>query len=107
MQKLRPDQLLTGLSAAFGLCVLFLLGPAAAQSEPPTRGGVTAYLGLVPIQMVKGLPPHSAEQPMHGRVPRGAHEYQLVAAVFDVASGSRSPNATVAAQVPVWASLRS
>jgi hypothetical protein len=100
MQRVRLDRLLVCAAGAIGLCVALLAAaPAAAQAEPQTKGGVTVYLGVVPAEIVKDPPPHSAEKPMHGRVPRGAHEYHVVAAVFDSASGSRVSDATVTAQV--------
>jgi hypothetical protein len=36
---------------------------------------------------------------MHGRIPKGPHEYHVVAAVFDTASGARVSDAAVTAQV--------
>ena len=36
---------------------------------------------------------------MHGGIPSGAHEYHVVAAVFDSASGARVTDAAVTAQV--------
>lgn len=101
MKSFWLDRLLRGASVATGLCVVALWAAdlAAAQSEPQTKDGVTVYLGVVPAAVVKDPPPHSAERPMHGRVPRGVHEYHLVAAVFDAASGSRISDATVTAQV--------
>ena len=36
---------------------------------------------------------------MHGGVPKGPHEYHVVAAVFDVASGARISDAVVTAQI--------
>ena len=65
-----------------------------------TAGGVTVYLGIVPAEIVKGLPSGSAtERPMHGRTPKGPHEYHVVAAVFDATSGVRVSDAVVTAEV--------
>ena len=36
---------------------------------------------------------------MHGRIPKGSHQYHLVAAIFDATTGARIPDATVTAQV--------
>jgi hypothetical protein len=36
---------------------------------------------------------------MHGHVPKGPHEYHLVAAVFDAATGARVSDAAVTAEV--------
>jgi hypothetical protein len=80
--------------------LLWASGPAAAQTgEPKTSGGLTVYLGVVPAGIVKGPSPRSAEKPMHGRVPRGTHEYHVVAAIFDAATNARISDASVAAQV--------
>ena len=37
--------------------------------------------------------------PMHGRIPRGPHEYHVVATIFDAATGARVSDAAVVAQV--------
>jgi hypothetical protein len=73
---------------------------AAATDQSKTAGGVTVYLGVVPAEIVKGLPSGSTtERPMHGRIPEGPHEYHLVAAVFDAAAGTRVSDAVVTAEV--------
>jgi len=36
---------------------------------------------------------------MHGRIPRGPHEYHVVAAIFDAATGTRVSDAYVSAQL--------
>ena len=79
-----------------------LTGAATAADTDllKTAGGVTVYLGIVPAEIVKGLPSGSTtERPMHGRVPKGSHEYHVVAAVFDAASGARVSDAVVTAEV--------
>lgn len=85
------------------LCVAFLAGGAAHAADTDqskTAGGVTVYLGVMPAEVVKGLPAGSStERPMHGGVPKGPHEYHLVVAVFDAASGARISDATVTAEV--------
>jgi hypothetical protein len=52
---------------------------AADTDQSKTAGGLTVYLGVVPAEIVKG-PAASAntERPMHGRIPRGPHEYHVV-----------------------------
>ncbi|WP_018317123.1 hypothetical protein [Bradyrhizobium sp. WSM2793] len=85
------------------LCLIPATSSLAAAAENDlwkTTGGVSVYLGVVPAEIVKGLHPTSAtERPMHGRIPKGAHEYHLVAAVFDAASGARVSDAVVTAEV--------
>lgn len=96
---------LVALLASFAF-VGSVMGPAsthavAAESElSKTVGGLTVYLGVVPAEIVKGLPASSTtERPMHGRIPKGPHEYHLVAAVFDATGGTRISDAIVTAQV--------
>ena len=85
------------LSLAFGFNGVVV---AAQTDQSKTAGGVTVYLGVVPAEIVKGLPASgSAERPMHGRIPKGPHEYHIVAAVFDAASGARVSDAVLTADV--------
>ncbi len=73
---------------------------AAAQDDfSRTTGGLTVYLGVIPAELTKGLPSHIPEPEMHGGVPRGAHEFHIVAAIFDTTSGARVSDATVTAQI--------
>lgn len=73
---------------------------AEAKAEgSKTVGGLTVYLGVVPAEIVRGPGPHSAEQPMHGGMPKGAHEYHIVVAVYDSVSSIRITDATVIAKV--------
>ena len=82
------------------LCLLVIgTAMAASSGKVKTSGGLTVYLGVVPAEIVKGPPPHSAERPMHGRIPRGPHEYHVVAAIFDAATGTRVSDASVSAQL--------
>jgi hypothetical protein len=74
---------------------------AAAADDAPYKlaGGLAVYVGVVPAEIVKGHPSQHAEQTMHGGAPKGAHQYHLVAAVFDATSGVRVSDATVTAQI--------
>ena len=74
--------------------------PAAAEIEPyKTADGLTIYLGILPAALVKGHPADHPERTMHGGVPRDRHEYHLVAAIFDSATGARISDARVTARV--------
>src|SRR5579859_1592063 len=86
---LRNRSSMAGAITALGLALMSFSGPAAAVDTGLSRttNGLTVYLGIVPAEIVKGPGPHSAEQPMHGRIPRGPHEYHLIAALFDAATG--------------------
>ena len=101
---MRNHCLATRYLASLFATMLFLFALSNQRSEAQdnlsrTAGGLTAYLGLVPAEITKGPPSHTPAPEMHGRVPHGAHEYHIVAAVFDAASGARIPDATVTAQV--------
>ena len=90
------------VAASAALAILYAsTAPALAADDNDlvsTANGVTVYLGVVPAQVVKGeLKP--GEQPMHGHLPKNQHEYHVIAALFDAASGARVSDATVTAQV--------
>ena len=84
-----------------GCSCLLVIGTAMAakSGEVKTSGGLTVYLGVVPAEIVRGPSPHSAERLMHGRIPHGPHEYHVVAAIFDAATGTRVSDASVSAQL--------
>lgn len=71
----------------------------SANSDTATVGGLTAYLGVVPAEIVKGHPSGHPEGAMHGGTPNGAHKYHIVVAIFDSASGARVSDAIVTAKV--------
>jgi hypothetical protein len=79
-------------SVAVVIAVLAALAQSGGQAAQ-TAGGLTAHLGVVPAQIVKG------HQTLHGGTPKGPHEYHIVAAVFDAAGGGRVTDATVTAKV--------
>jgi|SRR6516165_647093 hypothetical protein len=91
------------LGALVGLAVISIalnkIATAAEPGESKTKGGLTVYLGVVPAEIVKGPSSHSSDRAMHGRIPRGPHEYHVVAALFDTASGARVSDAAVTAQI--------
>src|SRR6266567_9355334 len=93
-------------NACFALALLVatavaLGSPAIAADDGnyKTVGGLSVYIGVVPAELVKGLPHQSSELPMHGGIPSGSHQYHVVAAIFDAASGARISDATVTAKV--------
>jgi hypothetical protein len=100
MKTRNPNQwkraFLAGLAI---LCIAFWsMHPAAAQDNK-TAGGLTVYLGVIPAAIVRAPPPHSADQAMHGGIPRHDHQYHVVTAIFDAATNARVSDATVTAQV--------
>ena len=64
-----------------------------AEGYTRTAGGLTIYLGVMPAEIIKGLPA------MHGAVPAGPHEYHVIVAIFEAGSGARVSDATVTAKV--------
>lgn len=62
-------------------------------------GGVRAYLGVLPAAIVRGHPQTHPEGEMHGGSPEGQHQYHLVLALFDVASGKRIESAQVSVKI--------
>jgi hypothetical protein len=77
--------------------------PAIAQGDVDANSmvldGVLAYLGVLPAAMVRGHPRSHPEATMHGGVPEGRHQYHLVFALFDAASGARIETAQVSVEV--------
>ena len=96
-----PMKTFTGVASAIGMCLMLWMGVAVAAEDAnyKTAGGMAAYLGVVPAELVKGPGPHSAERPMHGRIPRGQHEFHIVVAIFDAGTGARISDATVSAKI--------
>lgn len=89
--------LLAGLFIAVGPSTVT---HARGTDQSATAGGVTVYLGVVPAEIVKGLAAGgTTERPMHGHIPKGAHEYHVMAAVFDATTGERVSDAKVTAQI--------
>ena len=72
---------------------------AADDSGFKSAGGLTVYVGVVRAEIAKGPPSKPSAPPMHGSVPRGSHEYHVVAAIFDAATKERISDAAVTAKV--------
>ena len=92
----------TALHIAFLAAILG--GVTALRAQPTsfdtaTAGGLTAYLGVMPAEIVKGHPSSHPEGAMHDGAPKGVHEYHVVIAIFDSVSGARVSDAAVTAKV--------
>lgn len=89
-----------GMPVGAALLMLHASNGMLAAADPPCKvaNGLAVYLRIVPAEMVKGSPLHSAEQPMHGTA-RAPNEFHVLAAIFDAAAGARVSDARVAAQV--------
>lgn len=89
-----------GLTA---LCVLIgswsNMATAAGDAPYKLAGGLAVYVGVVPAEIVNGHPSQHAEKTMHGGPPNGAHQYHVLAAVFEAGSGVRVSDAIVTAQI--------
>src|SRR5688572_30172845 len=98
------------------LCVLAIAVsafsvPGQAQAQGADAGqyrtvdGVAVYLGLMPAAIVRGHPSGHPERTMHGAPPAHAgppaatHDYHLVAALFNAATGARISDALVSARI--------
>jgi hypothetical protein len=85
------------------VCVLVLpwnkVAKAAEDGQYKMIDGLAVYLGVVPAEIVKGHPSGHDETTMHGGPSKGRHEYHVVAAIFDAATGARVSSATVTAQI--------
>jgi len=101
MRTSRPIKAFTGAAAATVMWLMLSMGVAttAEDAQFKTVGGLTAYLGVMPAELVKGPGPHSADKPMHGRIPRGQHEFHIVVAIFDAGTGARISDATISAKI--------
>ena len=100
------------LALLFGAFAVGLVAARVISNEPstPSTGsqtpqlsterGVTAYLGLVPAEIIKGLTMSAAaEQGLRGHMPRRPHEYQILAALFSAANGARISDAVVSVEL--------
>lgn len=81
---------------AAGETAVFAAGDEGQYKE---SGGLAVYLGILPAEMVKGHAAGHQEATMHGGVPGGRHEYHVLVAVFDAASGERLVDADVTATI--------
>lgn len=57
------------------------------------------YLGVLPAAIARGHLESHPEATMHGGASRGLHEYHIIIAVFEAATGARIENAKVTATV--------
>jgi hypothetical protein len=85
---------------AFVVVVAFVILPAIAiavaqpsNDSMQSGSGLTAYLGVVPAQIVRD------HRGLHGGAPSGSHQYHFVVAIFDTTDGKRVSDATVTAKI--------
>lgn len=87
-------------AALAGIAALLLTAAFAADSnQHKVVHGVAIYLGVFPAEMILGHPKPHTEAEMHGGVPAGQHQYHVVVALFDNATGKRISGAKVSARV--------
>ena len=105
MRRARADSAVARVRRAPWLAgpalILGLATAAHAQDAGSYQvaGGMAAYLGVMPAEIVGGHPARHPETRMHGGLPEDAHAEHLVIALFDDASGARIEDATVRATV--------
>lgn len=89
------------VAAASGTAVLFVSLAASAMDigQTKTVNGLIVDIGVIPAEIIKGHPKEHPEASAHGGPPPGQHEYHLVVAVFDAASGAGITDAKVQARV--------
>jgi hypothetical protein len=68
---------------------------ADETSQSVTRHGLTAYFGVVPAAIAKGI----AGSSMHGAQPPTDHSHHLIVAIFNAVTGDRVTDASVTARV--------
>ncbi len=91
----------TLLHVAFAGITALLLTVAFAADTGTHKvvNGVSIYLGVLPAEMILGEPNTVAKMKMNGGVPAGRHQFHVVVALFDNATGKRITNAEVKATV--------
>lgn len=91
------------IARVFLAVVLLLAGAAVAAATPATQpltvDGIKIYVGVLPAAMISGHPPEHPETAMHGGSPGGKHQFHILVALFDAASGARIAGAQVRARV--------
>jgi hypothetical protein len=88
------------LARLFTIVALVTMSAAFAHDEDTkVVDGIAIYLGVVPCEMIEGLPTTNPERQMHGGVPAIVHCHHVMVALFDDASGKRIDHATVSAKV--------
>lgn len=101
-RPLLPRRTVLALSCAGAVAVALPMTASAqdaANASSMVVDGVLAYLGVLPAAIVRGHPKSHPEGAMHGGVPDGRHQYHLVLALFDSASGTRIEAAQVSVNV--------
>lgn len=100
MDRTRRVRLRVLMLSAFVLALATLHPVSADEDENyKVEQGLGVYLGVLPAGMVRGHAKSHPEATMHGGAPRGAHEYHVIIAVFDVATGARIEGAKVTANI--------
>lgn len=95
---IKPLQIV-GLAAVVALSGARVVSAEDAGSHYQTAAGVSAYIGVVPAEIVKGHPLGHSERTMHDGPPARSSEYHLIVAIFDATSGARITDAKVSVTV--------
>jgi hypothetical protein len=82
------------LTAAFIILPVIALAIAQSSNDSAqSASGLTAYLGVVPAQIVRG------HRGLHGGAPSGPHQYHFVVAIFETTDGKRVSDAAVTIKI--------
>ena len=87
------------LALALALLSVSALHAKAQDGQSQQAHGLIAYLGVLPAAMVKGHDPSHVESAMHGGAGSAPHEYHLIVALFEAATGLRVTDAEVTATI--------
>ena len=88
------------LATALWLAAIWFTPASAEENENyKVAQGLGVYLGVLPAAIARGHLESHPEATMHGGPPRGTHEYHIIIAVFEAATGARIENAKVTATV--------
>jgi len=89
-----------GLATTLWLAAFWFTPASAEENENyKVAQGLGVYLGVLPAAIARGHLESHPEATMHGGPPRGTHEYHIIIAVFEAATGARIENAKVTATV--------
>ncbi|HSD41310.1 MAG TPA: hypothetical protein VLD36_05535 [Burkholderiales bacterium] len=89
----------TAAALLAGIALAWPPSAALGADYYKTVGGYAIYIGILPAQVVQGHAREHPEGTMHGGAPSGRHQYHLVVALFDAATGARVDDAQVTAKV--------
>lgn len=85
-----------------GIAASFVDSPSVPANDNDfhkTAQGTSMNIGLIQVAKIRGNSITPNETKIHGNPPSGRHEYHLLVAVFDAATGRRISDATVKTRI--------